>query len=130
MSVVMPRKRAADVRPMRHAAREADQLAFVEDRHREGHVVEMAAGDVGVVGQLAYRPASMFSMPKCAIFALTVSLMPRMNIGRPSPIDTVSPSRVEQPDGEIERLVDDHVVGGAHQIGLHLLGRGDEADCG
>ena len=35
--------------------------------------------------------------------------------------------RIEHPDGEVERLVDDHVVGGAHQVGLHLLGDGDEA---
>ena len=69
----------------------------------------------------------MFSAPKCASLAFTVSLMPRMNIGRPSPIDTVLPLRVEQADGEVERLVDDHVVGRAHQVGLHLLGHGDEA---
>src|ERR1017187_6104757 len=34
---------------------------------------------------------------------------------------------IEEADSEIERLVDDHVVRGPHQIGLHLLGRGDEA---
>src|SRR5262249_30347305 len=33
----------------------------------------------------------------------------------------------EQTGGEVERLVDDHVVGGAHQVGLHLLGHGDDA---
>jgi hypothetical protein len=49
-----------------------------------------------------------------------------MNIGSPSPIDDRVALRVEQPDREVERLVDDHVVGGAHQVGLHLLGRGDE----
>ena len=43
-------ERAADIEPMRHAAGERDQLALVEDRHREGEVVEMAAGGVGVVG--------------------------------------------------------------------------------
>ena len=51
MSVVHAAERAADVQPVRHAAGEADQLALVEDRHREGHVVEVAAGDVGVVGE-------------------------------------------------------------------------------
>ena len=44
-------QRAADVRPVRHAAREADHLAVVEHRHRERHVVEVRAGGVGVVGE-------------------------------------------------------------------------------
>jgi hypothetical protein len=33
---------------------------------------------------------------------------------------------IEQADGEIERLIDDHVVGGAHQVRLHLFGDADE----
>ena len=37
-------------------------------------------------------------------------------------MEIVLPSAIEQPDGEILGLVDDHVVGGAHQIGLHLIG--------
>jgi len=44
-------KRAADVGPVRHAAGERHHLAVVEDGHREGHVVEVAAGDVGIVGE-------------------------------------------------------------------------------
>ncbi len=43
-------ERAADVDPVRHAAGEAHQHALVEDRQREGDVIEMAAGGVGVVG--------------------------------------------------------------------------------
>ena len=35
--------------------------------------------------------------------------------------------RGEQPGGEVERLVDDHVVGGAHEVGLHFLGHRDDA---
>src|SRR5262249_31848283 len=35
--------------------------------------------------------------------------------------------RREQAGGEVERLVDDDVVGRAHEIGLHLLGHGDDA---
>ena len=42
-------------------------------------------------------PGFMFLMPKCLIFAFTVSAMPRMNIGRPMPIETVSPSGVNRP---------------------------------
>jgi hypothetical protein len=59
--------------------------------------------------------------------AFTVSAMPRMNIGSPMPIETVSPVAGEQAGGEIERLVDDDVVGGAHEVGLHLLGHRDDA---
>ena len=29
---------------------------------------------------------------------------------------------IEQANGEILGLIDDHVVGGAHEIGLHLIG--------
>ena len=40
----------------------------------------------------------MFLMPpKCLIFAFTVSAMPRMKVGRPMPIDTVSPAGVNRP---------------------------------
>ena len=53
--------------------------------------------------------------------------MPRMNIGSPMPIEIVSPSRREQAGGEVERLVDDDVVGGAHEVGLHFLGHRDDA---
>ena len=37
------------------------------------------------------------SFAKCLIFALTVSDIPRMKLGSPSPIDTVSPSAVNSP---------------------------------
>src|SRR5262249_1740061 len=33
----------------------------------------------------------------------------------------------EQPCREVERLVDDHVIGGAHEVRLHFLGHGDDA---
>src|SRR6185503_7049139 len=33
----------------------------------------------------------------------------------------------EQAYGEVERLVDDHVVGGAHEVRLHFLGHGEHA---
>ena len=33
----------------------------------------------------------------------------------------------EQAGGEIQRLVDDDVVGGAHEVGLHFLGHRDDA---
>src|SRR5262249_30057459 len=36
-------------------------------------------------------------------------------------------SRREQTGGEVERLVDDDVVGGAHEVGLHFLSHRDDA---
>jgi hypothetical protein len=39
----------------------------------------------------------MPSMPKCRILAFTVSAIPRMNIGRPIPIEMVSPRGVNSP---------------------------------
>ena len=53
--------------------------------------------------------------------------MPRMNIGRPMPMEMVSPSWREQAGGEVERLVDDDVVGGAHEVGFHFLGHRNDA---
>src|SRR5580765_5066882 len=42
-------------------------------------------------------PGSRLSFPKCASFAFTVSAMPRMKLGNPRPIETVSPSAVYRP---------------------------------
>src|SRR4029077_13065133 len=33
----------------------------------------------------------------------------------------------EQAGGEVQRLIDDHVVGRAHEVGLHFLGHGEHA---
>ena len=82
--------------------------------------------EIAVVGDVDVARANA-PWPKCLIFAFTVSAMPRMNIGRPMPIEMVSPSRGEQPGGEIERLVDDDVVGRAHEVRLHFLRHGDDA---
>ena len=118
-------ERAADVRPMRHAAGERHHLAVVEDRHRECHVIEMAAGDVGVVGQ---QDVAGIEILHAVVIELGLhGVAHAADEHRQAEPDRHRIAlRVEQPDGEIERLVDDHVVGGAHQVGLHLLGRGDE----
>ena len=125
MSVVPSVERAADVRPVRHAAGERHQLAVVEDRHREGHVVEMAAGDVGVVGEqdVARLEILRAEMRELGLHRVAHAADEHRQA---EPDRHRVALRVEQPDGEVERLVDDHVVGGAHQVGLHLLGRGDE----
>ena len=44
-------KLSADIRPMRHATGETRQACLRENRLREGHVIKMAAGHVGVVGE-------------------------------------------------------------------------------
>ena len=118
-------ERAADVGPVRHAAGERHQLAVMEDRHREGHVVEMAAGDVGVVGE---QDVARLEILDAVMIELGLhGVAHAADEHRQSEPDRHRVAlRVEQADGEVERLVDDHVVGGAHQVGLHLLGRGDE----
>ena len=69
----------------------------------------------------------MFSVPKCLILALH-GLAHAADEHRQAEADRHDvAARVEQPDGEVERLVDDHVVGRAHEVDLHLLGHGDEA---
>ncbi len=118
-------ERAADVRPMRHAAGERHQLALPEHRDGERHVVEMAAGDVGVVGQQDVAGIEVLDAVMLELGLHRVAHAADEHRQAEPDRDGVA-LRVEQPDGEVERLVDDHVVGGAHQVGLHLLGRGDE----
>ena len=118
-------ERAADVGPVRHAAGERHHLAVVEDRHGEGHVVEVAAGDVGVVGEQDVAGIEVLDAVVRELGLHRVAHAADEHRQAEPDRDRVA-LRVEQADGEIERLVDDHVVGGAHQVGLHLLGRGDE----
>ena len=119
-------ERAADVEPMRHAAGEADQHALVEDRQRQRDVIEMAAGEIGIVGDVdVARPdvlaAEMLDLGLHRLrHAADEHRQPdadrhRLAVGR------------EQPGGEIQRLIDDDVVGGAHEVGLHFLGHRDDA---
>jgi hypothetical protein len=49
-----------------------------------------------------------------------------MNIGKPSPIEMVLPVGIEQPDGEILRFVNNHVICGAHEVGFHFIGDRDD----
>jgi hypothetical protein len=118
-------ERAADVGPMRHAAGESHHLAIVKDRHGEGHVVEVAAGDIGIVGQEDVAGVEVLDavMGELGFHRIAHAA----DEHRQSEPDRNGIALcIEQADGEIERLVDDHVVGGAHQIGLHLFGCGDE----
>ncbi len=120
-----PAERAADVLPMRHAGRKSDQFVAGEDRHRERHVIEVAAGGVGVVGEqhVARLDAVDPEMPQLRLHGLAHAA----NEHRQAEADRDRVAGgVEQADREVERLVDDHVVGGAHQVRLHLFGDADE----
>ncbi len=119
-------ERAADIQPVRHAAGEGDDLAVVEDRLSEGEVVEVAAGDVGVVGDedVAGLHALEAKMGDLGLHCLGHAADEH---GQAETDGNGLALRSEEADGEIERLVDDEVVGGPHQVGLHLLGDGEEA---
>ena len=118
-------ERAADIRPVRHADGEPDQRAVVEDRQAEGQVVEMAAGDIGVVGQQNIaRPDIVAEMAQLRLHRFRHAADEHRQA---EPDRDRLALRGEQPDGEVERLVHDHVVGGAGEVGLHLLGDGDDA---
>ncbi len=106
---------------MRHAAGKADKLALMEHRKREGQVVEMAAGDVRIVGQQNVAGGDALRPEK-------------LDLGLHGFRHAADEHRQAEPDrhrlavfgentdGEVQRLIDDHIIGGAHQIGLHLLG--------
>ena len=119
-------ERAAHVEPVRHAAGEADQLPLVEDRHGEGEVVEVAAGRVGVVGDEDVAGVDV-------LVAVVLDLRAHRLGHAADEHRQAKPDRErlallrEQADGEVQRLVDDEVVGGPRQVGLHLLGDRDEA---
>ena len=120
-------ERAADVRPVRHAAPRSRPAAVVEDRHREGEVVEVAAGGVGVVGEQDVARLDAVGRRNARASALTAFGHAADEHRQPEPDRDRVAVGGEQADGEVERLVDDHVVGGAHEVGLHLLGHGDDA---
>ena len=119
-------ERAADVEPMRHAAGEADQGSLVEDRQRQRDVIEVAAGEIGVVGDVdvAGLDVLLAEMLDLRLHGLRHAA----DEHRQADADR---NRLalggEQAGGEIERLVDDDVVGGAHEVGLHFLSHRDDA---
>ena len=111
---------------MRHAAGEAGELALVEDRQGEGEMIEVAAGDVGIVGDVdvARIDVLVAEMLDLGLHGLRHAA----DEHRQADADRDGLAlRREQAGGEVQRLVDDHVVGGAHEVGLHFLGHGDDA---
>ena len=89
-------------------------------------MIEMAAGGVGVVGDedVAGLDAIKAEMSELGFDRLGHAA----NEGRKPDADGDGLAvGSEEPGGEVERLVDDHVVGGAHEVRLHLLGHGNDA---
>ena len=117
---------AADIEPMRHAAGEADQRVALEDRQRQRDVVEMAAGEIGVVGDVdvAGLDALAAEMADLRLHGLGHAADEHR---QPDADRDAFAFRREQAGGEIERLVDDGVVGGAHEVGFHFLSHRDDA---
>ena len=126
MSLVTCPMRAADIQPMRHAAGKGDQPPLVKDRFRQRDVVKMAAGRVGIVSDVDVTRLDTVhaEMADLRLDGLRHST----DEHRQAKADRDRLARWrEQPDGEVQRLVDDHVVGGAHEIGLHLFGHRQHA---
>ena len=119
-------QRAADVLPMRHASRKTNDFTFEEHGHHKGHVVEVTAGDVSIVGQ-----------QHVAILNLVVTKMGNHAFDRVAHASDehgqTNANRhrvactIKDAHGEIQGFVNDHVVGGSHEVGLHLLGRSHHA---
>ena len=92
----------------------------MKDRQRERHVVEMTAGDIGVVGdvdvaRLHVLDAEMLDLRLHGFGHAT------NKHGQPDTDRYGLAFRREEAGGEIQGLVDDNIVGGAHEIGLHLF---------
>jgi hypothetical protein len=102
-------ERAANVRPVRHAAGKRHQPAVMEDRHRKGHVVEMAAGDVGVVGQEDVARLDPIGAEMLELRPDRVGDAANEH-GQPEADRQNIALGVEQADREVERFVNDHVV--------------------
>ena len=117
---------AADVEPVRHAAGEAGELALVEDRQREGEMVEVAAGDVGIVGDVDVARIDVLDAEMLDLGLHGLRHAADEHRQADADRDGLALRR-EQAGGEVQRLVDDHVVGGAHEVGLHFLGHGEDA---
>ena len=114
-------KHAADVLPMAHRRREGDQLAIVEDRQSENHVIQVAAHHLRIVGEENIARLDVLLAP-VAKLRLDRIRQAADEHRQPEPDGNGVAVGVEKADGEILGLIDDHVIGRAHEIGLHLIG--------
>ncbi len=119
-----PGRHAADVDPVRPDHGEGEQLALPEIGHVDADVVEVLAGHRRVVHQQHVAGGE------------TIAPVARHRVGDDDaevgdevrhPADVLAEKlalRVDQRGAEVAHLVDHHVVGGALQIGGHLVGDG------
>src|SRR5499427_5043831 len=86
----------------------------------------MAAGKIGIVGDVdvAGPDVAGAEMPDLGLDRLRHAADEH---GQPDADRDGLASRREQAGGEVERLVNDDVVSGAHEVGLHFLGHRDDA---
>ena len=117
---------AADVLPVRHAGGESDDLAPVKHGNRKRQVVKVRAGGVGVVGEQDVVRVDAIDAPVRQLGLDDIAHAANEG-GQTEANRQRVPARVKQADGEIERLVNNHVVRGAHQHRFHFFGGGDQA---
>src|SRR5688572_1529575 len=111
----------ADVLPMRHRGGKRHQLALVKNRQRENHVIQVAAHGVAVVGEKNIAGLDVFPAPKRDLRLDRVG-EPADKHRQPQPDRNRVAVGVEESNSKVLRFVDDRVVCGAHQVGLHLAG--------
>jgi hypothetical protein len=117
---------AADIEPMRHAAGERDQFALVKDRQGQRDVVKVAAGEIGIVGDVDVAGTDVVGAEMLDLGLHRLGHAADEHRQADADGDGLAPWR-EQAGGEVERLVDDDVVGGAHEVGFHFLGHRNDA---
>src|SRR5439155_6015992 len=117
---------AADIEPVRHAAGERDKLALMKDRKRQCDVIEVTASEIGIVGDI--------DVTRMHVDRTEMRDLRLHRLGHPADEhrqadadrDRLALWR-EQAGGKIERLVDDDVVSGAHEVRFHFLRHGNDA---
>src|SRR3954453_16717800 len=87
-------------------------------------MVQMAAHDVGVVREEDVARLDALETIKGELGLDCVRQTPNEHWQAEADGDRVALG-IKQANGEVERLVDDHVVGRAHKVSLHLVGDGD-----
>ena len=126
-SIARPGVGAADVEHVRRGAREADELALVEDRDHDRDVRRVrGAARRGRCG--GSRRPSWMSSPRILITFLTIFGIAPMNIGVESDSARLLPVAVEDAGAEVLGLADDRGVRHAVEHAGHLLrDRGERA---
>src|SRR6516164_10844675 len=111
---------------MRHAAGKRYELALVEDRQGKSEMIEMTAGRVGIIGDIDIAGLHVFDA-EMTDFGFN-GLGHPADESRQAYADRDRFARgCEQARSEVERLVDDHIVGRAHEVRLHFLCHGEHA---